>query len=94
MLVDEKALLAEQQRTTHAVRAIAFFILILLPSQFVGVALVYWGIATRAACGSYCASYEPDGSPQLIFGGLIMLSGIAFAIGKGWSELVASGRGG
>lgn len=90
--VQEDALLAEQRRTTHAVRAIAFFVLILLPTQFVGVALIYWGLATQAACGNYCSSYEPDGVPQLVLGGVVMLGGIVVAIVQGWSELVASGR--
>lgn len=84
-------LLGEQRRTTHAVRAIAFFILILFPTQLLGGVLIYWGVQTRAACGRLgCYSWEPDGSWQMLLGAVIILGGVIGSIVVGWSQLSQS----
>lgn len=88
--MSDNEVLREQQRTTHAVRAIAVFILILFPASFISTLLLAWGFMTRAACGGYCSSYEPSGGPQFFFGGLLLLAGIVTAIVRGWAELVQS----
>lgn len=69
---------AAQDRTTHAVRAIAFFILILFPTTFLGAVLVYWGLASW------------DGEVLVFLGGITSLVGTIWAIAAGWTELSRS----
>lgn len=72
------SLKAAQDRTTHAVRAIAFFILILFPATFLGALLFYWGLAIQ------------DGEALVFVGGITSLVGTIWAIAAGWTELSRS----
>lgn len=79
-------LLLEARRTTHAVRAIARFVLLIVTYQVFATILVAFGLGIGGA-GS-------DGGATAFFviGGLISIIGLFHSLTAGYDELSLSGR--
>lgn len=76
-------LVSAQDRTTHAVRAIAVFILYPLVFNIIGG--IFIGISLGISAGSYNGSASAVGG--FVFGALIIAAGNIFALVKALSEL-------
>lgn len=87
-----RAVIAAQDRTTHAVRALVRFILIQVASLSVGAILI--GVSAGMAVSTDCAYYGncSDGSLTFI-GYLVIVAGFIWASIAASQELDRSGRG-
>ena len=77
------SLVAAQDRTTHAVRAIAVFILYPLVFNIIGG--IFIGISLGISAGSYDGASSAGGG--FVFGALIIAAGNLFALVKALGEL-------
>lgn len=80
---ENSGLIAAQDRTTHAVRAIAIFILYPLLFNLIGG--IFIGISLGISAGSYNGAASAVGG--FVFGALIIAGGNLFALVKALSEL-------
>lgn len=80
---DTSSLVAAQNRTTQAVRAIAVFFLYSALFNLIGGVII--GIAYVSSFGSYSGLSSASGG--IVFGGLVIAGGSIFALFKGLSEL-------
>lgn len=80
---DFSSVVASQDRTTHAVRAIAIFILYPLVFNIIGG--IFIGVSLGISAGSYNGAASAVGG--FVFGALIIAAGNLFALFKALSEL-------
>lgn len=83
---DNAALIAAQNRTTHAVRAIGIYFLYSALFNLIG------GVIIVISCATSLNSYEGLSSAigGIVFGGIVIAAGAIYGLFKGLSELAES----
>lgn len=82
----EEELLKESRRTTHAVRAIARFILLIVTYQVVATILIGLGVGLSAPLG------DEAGFGWVLIGVVVSIAGLVHALMAGHNELALSNR--
>jgi hypothetical protein len=83
----QSELLLEAQRTTHAVRAIARFVILQVTYTVVGALLIGLGTMSLAAPGATGLTVI-----LIIGGGGVIIAGLIHSLQSGWDELNKSNR--